>query len=186
MTISKPHVITAHIVVLCIALPQVKIDNPKSNCFLLSQAWPLTQPQPTWLHHIKLNPSDLWFTPWCINHIKNDKLGVVKFITMTSIVNKGTGWEWLLIGLNSQLQYHQKQLTPTTESGPADRYLSYIITFTFYTFKAKGKRNIVFPGTRQHSTRGQQQPDTKNLHLRGNNCKTCDCSWAGSPGNHYK
>ena len=58
------------------------------------------------------------------------------FITMTSIVNKINGWEWLLTGLSSQLLYHQKHLTSTTESGLTDRYLLYFIIFTFYTFKA--------------------------------------------------
>ena len=55
-------------------------------------------------------------------------------------MNKATGWEWLLIGLNSQLLYHQIHLTPTTKYGLTDRYLIYLITFTFYSFN----RNTIF------------------------------------------
>ena len=44
---------------------------------------------------------------------------------MTSIVKEVNGSEWLLIGLSSQLLYHQKHLTYTTESGLTDRYPLY-------------------------------------------------------------
>ena len=142
--------VTVRPIVLCIALQQVKIDNPKSNCFLLSQDWPLTQLQPTWLHHIKLNLSELWFTPWCINHIKNDKLGVVTFSTMTSIVSEVNGWEWLLIGLNSQLLYHQKHLTPTTKYGLTDRY--HIVFYNLFILYFQGKRKEKYCFSRYMTT----------------------------------
>ena len=87
----------------------------------------------------------------------------------------------------------QSITVPPNTSNPynrirSDRQVPYVFNYIYILF-FQWKRHIweiVFLDKKQHSTRGHQQPYTKDLYFRGNDCKRCNCSWASSPGNHYQ